>query len=577
MKIDDTLADIYRGLSESAIISKHSGGMGIHIHTVRANNSYIQSTGGRSNGIIPMLRVMNESARYADQGGGKRPGSFAVYLEPWHADVEEFIQLRRPAGDENRRCRDLFIALWVCDLFMERVLEDGTWTLMCPNECPGLSTTKGEEFANLYRYYEKEGRGRKELPARDLWKMIAQMQIETGMPYILYKDHCNNMSNQQHCGVIASSNLCAEIVEYSDGNETAVCNLASIGLPAFYDKTSGEFDWLMFEKVVYTVVTGLNSVIDQSFYPIESAKKSNERHRPMGVGVQGLSDLFQWLNIPFASHEARMFQSRLFETMYFVALTSSVDWAEKYGKTYDSFVGSPMQAHGFFQFDLYEQTMAKKCEKIPAANHPPEMYISMDKWNDLRNRIQNGPGLANSLLIALMPTATTAHILGNTESFEPAMSNYYVRNTSAGSFPLVNSVLMDKIKNHPNRKDIIQGIISNKGSVAKLSYLTAHEKEVFKTVWEIGNKPIIQLSADRTRFVCQSQSLNLFLTAEQATISTITKILMFGWKLGLKTGVYYMRTQPAFHADSVVVASSKVMAPNLAVDEEESVCEMCSA
>jgi ribonucleoside-diphosphate reductase alpha chain len=547
---EDSIMGIYDTLKDCALISQYGGGIGIHASMIRAHGSLIRGTGGLSNGIVPMLRVFNNTARYVDQGGGKRNGSFAIYLEPWHADVQEFLELKKNTGSEEERARDLFYALWIPDLFMERVDAGGDWTLFCPNEAPGLADCVGAEFQALYERYEREGRGRTTMPARTLWFKIMDSQIETGTPYLLYKDAANRKSNQQNLGVIKSSNLCTEIIEYSSPEETAVCNLASMSLPAFV--VDGVFDFVRFRSVVKTVVRNLNRVIDINFYPVPEAKTSNMRHRPIGLGVQGLSDVFAMLGLPWESEEATLLNKRIFAHMYYASLESSIELAAAEG-TYETYIGSP--AHkGTLQFDLW--------------NVSPLQEEGLD-WDGLVNDLRR-IGLRNSLLIAPMPTASTSQILGNCECIEPYATHIFTRRTLAGEFIVLNKHLVKALLKrglwNPTVKD---AIIGNNGSVSGLACVPEDLQRVFKTVWEIKQKTLIDMAADRGPYICQSQSLNLFVA--DASYSKLSSMHFYAWKRGLKTGIYYLRTKAAAAAQKFTVE------PVNAVVAEEKECLMCSS
>ena len=561
---DDSIEGIYDTLKECAQISKWSGGIGLHISNIRANGTPIKGTNGVADGIVPMLRVFNNTARYVNQGGGKRKGSFAVYLEPWHADVMEFLDLRLNQGDEEARCRDLFTALWIPDLFMQKVEEDGDWYLMCPNESPGLQDVYGEEFNELYRTYVAQGRYRKKVRAREVWDRVLRSQVETGTPYMGYKDSVNEKSNQKNIGVIKSSNLCHEIMEVSTPSETAVCNLASLCLPSFVrerswakaDGTSGSekyFDLSEFHQVVQVVVENLNKVIDANYYPTRPAALSNTRHRPIGLGVQGLADVFMMLSLPFDSLAARDLNKNIFEAMYHGALCSSCALAKKYGK-YETFTGSPA-SEGKLQFDLW------------GVKPTPDVW----GWDLLKADIQKY-GLRNSLLVAPMPTASTSQIMGNNECFEPYTTNIYLRRTLAGEFVMVNKHLVRDLEKlglwSKHTKDLI---IAANGSIQGIQGVPENIKGVYKTVWEIPQKSLIDMAADRGPFVDQSQSLNIFM--ENPSLAKLTSMHFHGWRKGLKTGMYYLRTrakaQPIkFTLDPAVLACS------LANPES---CEMCSA
>ncbi len=560
---DDSISGIFDTLRQCAEISKSAGGIGLSIHNVRANGSYIKGTNGTSNGIIPMLRVFNDTARYVDQGGGKRKGAFAVYLEPWHADVFDFLDLKKNHGKEENRARDLFYALWIPDLFMQRVMEDGDWSLFCPNEAPGLADTHSEEFEALYTKYEQEGRARKTVKAQKLWFAICESQIETGTPYILYKDAANNKSNQQNLGTIKSSNLCTEILEYTAPDEVAVCNLASLALNKYVGK-DGKYDFQKLYDVSYQVTKNLNKIIDNNYYPVPEAKNSNMRHRPIGIGVQGLADAFMLLRLPFESEEARMLNKNIFETIYFAAMTASKDLAKKEG-AYETFKGSPL-SEGKFQFDLW--------------NVKPS---GMWNWNKLRKDVMKH-GVRNSLLLAPMPTASTSQILGNNECFEPYTSNIYSRRVLSGEFVIVNKhLLKDLIERELWSEDMKYKLIARNGSVQDIPEVPQDLKDLYKTAWEISSKAVIEMSADRGAFICQSQSLNIFM--ENATFKKLSSMHFYAWKAGLKTGTYYLRTKAARDAIKFTVDSQylkgdkidddKIAAAVCSLDDPDS-CEMCS-
>jgi ribonucleoside-diphosphate reductase alpha chain len=523
---DDSIDGIYDTLKQTAKISQSAGGIGLSIHNVRATGSYISGTNGTSNGIIPMLRVFNDTARYVDQGGGKRKGAFAIYLEPWHADVFAFLDLRKNHGKEEMRARDLFYALWVSDLFMERVEANEDWSLFCPHEAPGLADCWGKEFVELYTKYEKEGRARRVVKAQELWFAILDAQVETGTPYLLYKDAANGKSNQQNLGTIKSSNLCTEIIEYTSADEIAVCNLASLALPRYIRE--GVFDHVKLYDVAYQATINLNKIIDNNYYPVEEARKSNMRHRPVGLGVQGLADAFIQLRMPFESEEAKKLNKEIFETIYFAAMTASKDLAIKDGP-YETFKGSPL-SRGQFQFDLW--------------NVKPES--GRWDWENLRLDVMNH-GVRNSLLVAPMPTASTSQILGNNECFEPYTSNIYTRRVLSGEFIIVNKYLLRDLVNlglwTPAMKD---QIITANGSIQDIPEIPEDIRELYKTVWEIKMRTIIDMAADRGAYICQSQSLNLFINSPNA--SKLTSMHFYAWKKGLKTGMYYLRTQAASQA-----------------------------
>ena len=527
---DDSISGIFDSLKQCAEISKSAGGIGLSVHNVRATGSYIAGTNGTSNGIVPMLQVFNNTARYVDQGGGKRKGAFAIYLEPWHADVFDFLDLKKNHGKEEKRARDLFYALWVPDLFMKRVEDDDVWTLMDPNECPGLHEVHSEEFEALYEKYEREGRGRRTISARQLWRKVVESQIETGTPYILYKDHANRKSNQQNLGTIRSSNLCAEIIEYTSKDEVAVCNLASISLSKCV--IDGKFDFERLHYVTKVATRNLNKIIDLNYYPVEEAKTSNMRHRPIGIGVQGLADAFMMLKFPFESDEAKLLNRSIFETMYHAAVEASVECAKARG-AYETFEDSPM-SKGQFQFDLWGVT-------------PTDRY----DWDSLRKQVMEH-GVSNSLLLALMPTASTSQIMGNNECFEPITSNMYTRRVLSGEFVVVNKYLMnDLIEKGIWNEDIKNELIANNGSVQDIDGIPDDLKEVYKTVWEIKQKAVIDMAADRGAFICQSQSLNVFM--QDANFRKLSSMHFYGWQKGLKTGTYYLRTKAATNAVKVTV------------------------
>jgi len=523
---DDSIDGIYDTLKQTAKISQSAGGIGLSIHNVRATGSYISGTNGTSNGIIPMLKVFNDTARYVDQGGGKRKGAFAIYLEPWHADIFEFLDLRKNHGKEEMRARDLFYALWVSDLFMKRVEANEDWSLFCPHEAPGLADCFGTEFEALYTQYESEGRARKTVKAQDLWFAVLDAQVETGTPYLLYKDAANSKSNQQNLGTIKSSNLCTEIMEYTSEKEVAVCNLASLALPRYV--INGVFDHQKLYEVTYQVTYNLNRIIDNNYYPVEEARYSNLRHRPIGLGVQGLADAFILLRLPFESEEAKQLNKEIFETIYFAAMTASKDLAIKEG-AYETFKGSPL-SKGQFQFDLW--------------NVKPDS--GRWDWENLRLDVMNH-GVRNSLLVAPMPTASTSQILGNNECFEPYTSNIYTRRVLSGEFIIVNKFLLRDLVNlglwNTTMKD---KIISANGSIQEIEEIPQELKDLYKTVWEIKMRNIIDMAADRGAYICQSQSLNLFINAPNA--SKLTSMHFYAWKKGLKTGMYYLRTQAASQA-----------------------------
>lgn len=522
---DDSIDGIYDTLKQTAKISQSAGGIGLAVHHVRATGSYIGGTNGTSNGLVPMLRVFNDTARYVDQGGGKRKGAFAIYLEPWHADILDFLDLRKNHGKEENRARDLFYALWVCDLFMKRVESNGDWNLFCPNEAPGLHLCHGEAFEKLYTQYEAEGRARKTIKAQELWFAILESQIETGTPYLLYKDAANAKSNQQNLGTIQSSNLCTEIIEHTSADEVAVCNLASLALPRFVSENKFDFDKLY--EVTYQVTKNLNCIIDNNYYPVPEAETSNNRHRPIGIGVQGLADTFILLRLPFESEMAQVLNKNIFETIYFASMTASKDLAKENG-AYQSFAGSPL-SKGHFQFDLWNIE--------PSDRHD---------WVSLKQEVTKY-GTRNSLLIAPMPTASTSQILGNNECFEPYTSNIYTRRVLSGEFIIVNKhLLKDLIQLNLWNDTMKNKIIANNGSIQNIDEIPTDIKELYKTVWEIKQRTLIDLAADRGAFICQSQSLNLFV--DTPTTAKLTSMHFYAWKKGLKTGMYYLRTQAATSA-----------------------------
>lgn len=547
----DSIEGIFNTLKECANISKYAGGIGMHVHNIRACGSHIRGTNGLSNGLVPMLRVFNNTAKYIDQGG-KRNGTIAVYLEPWHADIIKFLEMKMNHGDEDVKGRDLFYGLWVCDLFMHRVKSNEEWSLFCPDQCPGLADVYGDEFNTLYTKYERDNLQRHKMSARDLWFRILDSQMETGTPYLCYKDTVNKKTNQKNIGIIRSSNLCSEIMEYSDGNETAVCNLASIALNQFV--TSNQtFDFDKLHEVTQVVTENLNNVIDINYYPTNKTSISNMSHRPIGIGVQGLADTFMLMDFAFTSNEASTLNRRIFETMYHAALTASCKLAEKYGY-YKSFVGSPA-SQGILQYDMWN------------IQPEPNRY----DWNDLKAKIIKH-GLRNSLLLAPMPTASTSQILGNTECFEPISSNIYTRRTMAGEFILVNRHLItdlqkiglwnDKIKNN---------IILNKGSVQYIDGLSDHLKQKYCTVWEIPMKQVIDMAADRGAFICQSQSMNLWM--EDPTYASLTSMHFYAWTKGLKTGMYYLRRKGRHQPQQFTIEPEKLNPVEDTLEE----CEMCSS
>ena len=586
---EDSIDGIFNTLKDCAKISKYSGGIGLHVHNIRAKGSHIQGTNGKTDGLVPMLRVFNNTARYVNQSG-KRNGSFAIYLEPWHADIFDFLEMRKNHGDEELKGRDLFYALWIPDLFMERVKEkNGKWSLFCPNECPGLSDVYGSHFNNLYEKYEQEGKARKTINARDLWFSILDAQMETGTPYLLYKDAANKKSNQQNIGTIKSSNLCTEIIQYSDDNESAVCNLASIALPSFINIINKTFDYDKLHEVTKVVTNNLNRVIDINFYPTEKTKRSNLKHRPIGIGVQGLADAFILMNIPFHSDEAREVNKLIFETIYHASLEKSNELVyDRIAKlqnntttntntntntntyeifneyeigqyrneepcfcAYSSFNGSPA-SKGILQFDMWSVT-------------PSDRY----DWTKLKQSIIKY-GLRNSLLVAPMPTASTSQILGFNECFEPLTSNLYSRRTLAGEFVVINKYLMNELIDLGLwNEQIKNNIIANKGSVQQLTVLSEHMRNKYKIVWEIPMKHLIDMSADRGAFICQSQSLNLWM--EEPVYSKLTSMHFYAWEKGLKTGIYYLRRKAKHQAQQFTIE------PDIKETGEDDICEMCSA
>ncbi len=569
---EDSISGIYDTLKQCAKISQNAGGIGLAIHDIRATGSYIKGTNGTSNGVVPMLRVFNDTARYVDQGGGKRKGSFAIYIEPWHADIHDFLDLKKNHGKEEQRARDLFYALWIPDLFMKRVEENGDWTLMCPNECPGLADNHGAAFEKLYTQYEAEGKGRKTIKAQELWFKILESQIETGTPYMLYKDAANGKSNQQNLGTIRSSNLCTEIIEYTAPDEVAVCNLASLALPKYVN--DGAFDHEKLFQVTYQVTKNLNRIIDRNYYPIPEARNSNMRHRPIGLGVQGLADVFILMRHPFDSDEARTLNREIFETIYYAACTASKDLAKAEG-AYESFKGSPA-SEGRLQFDLWGVTPTDRWE-----------------WDVLKDEIKEH-GMRNSLLLAPMPTASTAQILGNNECFEPYTSNIYTRRTLSGEFIIVNKhLLRDLTKLGLWDDDMKNRIISANGSIQNINEIPDNLKALYRTAWEIPQRALIDMSADRGAYICQSQSLNVFM--ENVNTAKLTSMHFYAWKKGLKTGMYYLRTKAAtdaikFTVDKKYKTAPQTEAPRKSIqemtDEEQAAmacsiengsdCEMCS-
>jgi ribonucleoside-diphosphate reductase alpha subunit len=540
---DDSIDGIYDTLKNCAVISKYAGGIGLSIHNIRAAKSYIRGTNGTSNGIVPMLRVFNNTARYVDQGGGKRKGSIAIYVEPWHADIFAFLELRKNHGNESDRARDLFYALWIPDLFMQRVKDNGTWSLLCPNECPGLADCWGDEFVALYERYESEpGKVRQTIKAQALWFAILDSQIETGTPYMLFKDACNRKSNQQNLGTIKCSNLCTEIVEYTSAEEAAVCNLASVSLSMMVDQEKMTFDFETLKRVTQVATKNLNKIIDRNFYPIEEARTSNMRHRPIGIGVQGLADAFQLLKLPFDCPSARQLNKDIFETIYFAACTASCDLAERDGP-YESWEGSPA-SKGQLQFDLWGVTPSSRWD-----------------WPTLKARIAKH-GMRNSLLVAPMPTASTAQILGNNESTEPFTSNMYNRRVLAGEFTVVNKHLLRELTSLGLWTESVRNrIIADNGSIQHVKEIPKDIRDVYKTVWEIPQKSILEMAADRGPYICQSQSLNVHIADPDS--AKLTSMHFYSWSRGLKTGMYYLRTRPKADAIKFTVDQEQLVADRL--------------
>ena len=550
---EDSISGIYDTLKQCAQISQSAGGIGLSIHDIRATGSYIKGTNGTSNGIVPMLRVFNDTARYVDQGGGRRKGSFAIYIEPWHADIFDFLDLKKNHGKEEQRARDLFYSLWIPDLFMKRVEENGDWTLMCPNECPGLSDTYGKKFERLYKKYESEGRGRKTIKAQELWFKILESQIETGTPYMLYKDAANEKSNQKNLGTIKSSNLCTEIIEYTAPDEVAVCNLASIALPKFV--VDGKFDHEKLFNVTYRVTKNLDRVIDANYYPVPEARNSNMRHRPIGIGVQGLADAFILMRQPFDSPEAKQLNKEIFETIYYAAVTASKDLAIQNGP-YETWKGSPI-SKGVFQFDMWKVKPTDRWE-----------------WDLLREEVKKH-GVRNSLLLAPMPTASTAQILGNNECFEPYTSNIYTRRVLSGEFIIVNKhLLRDLVKLGIWNDSLKNKLMASNGSIQNIDEIPENIKVLYKTAWEISQKEILDMAADRGAYIDQSQSLNIFM--DNANFAKLTSMHFYGWKAGLKTGMYYLRTKSATDAIKFTL-DKEAMSEPVAKTEEERMADIdCS-
>lgn len=535
---DDSIEGIYDTLKQCALISKSAGGIGVHVHCIRAKGTYIAGTNGVSNGLVPMLRVYNNTARYVDQGGNKRPGAFAIYLEPWHGDIFEFLDLKKNTGKEEVRARELFYALWIPDLFMKRVENNENWSLMCPHNSPGLADCWGEEFEALYEKYEQEGRYIRQVRAQILWKAIIESQVETGTPFMLYKDACNRKSNQKNLGTIKCSNLCTEIVEYTSADEIAVCNLASIALNMFVneDKT---YNFMKLKEVTKTITQNLNKIIDNNYYPVPEARNSNMRHRPIGIGVQGLADAFVLMRIPYESESAIKHNQQIFETIYYGALEASCELAEKDG-VYETYEGSPA-SQGILQYDMWNKT-------------PTDLW----DWAALKDKIAKH-GLRNSLLLAPMPTASTAQILGNNESFEPFTSNIYQRRVLSGEFQVVNHHLLHDLTQADLWDEDMQNlIIHNNGSIQNIEAIPKELRDLYKTVWEISVKTTIQMAADRGAFIDQSQSFNIHVA--EPNYGKLTSIHFHAWKMGLKTGMYYLRTKPAVNAIQFTVDKSKVQA-----------------
>ena len=536
---DDSIEGIYETVKQCALISQSAGGIGLAVHNIRGKGSFIKGTNGTSNGIVPMLRVFNDTARYVDQGGGKRKGAFAIYLEPWHPDFEDFLDLKKNHGKEEMRARDLFYAMWTPDLFMKRVETDGNWSFFCPNKAPGLSECWGKEFEEKYELYEKEGRANRTMKARDLWFKVIQSQIETGAPFMLFKDHANSKSNQQNLGTIKSSNLCTEIIQYTSDKEIAVCNLASIALPMYIGK-DGTFDHKKLFEVTYQVTRNLNRIIDLNYYPVEEARYSNHKNRPIGIGVQGLADAFFKMRVPFESAEARQLNKDIFETIYFASLSASCDLAKEHG-AYDSYAGSPI-SKGVLQHDMWGVEDTKKHD-----------------WKTLRSNIKKY-GVRNSLLLAPMPTASTSQILGNNECIEPITSNIYTRRVLSGEFAVVNKFLVkDLIRLNLWNEQMKDKIIAHNGSVQYIEEIPQDVKELYKTVWEIKQKSILEMAADRGAYIDQSQSLNIHM--EDTNFGKLSSLHFTAWKLGLKTGMYYLRTRPAVDAIKFTIKQPAVQAP----------------
>jgi len=588
---DDSINGIYDTLKRCAVISKSAGGIGLSVHNIRARGSSIRGTRGVSNGLVPMLRVYDVTSRYVDQGGGKRPGAFAIYLEPWHADIFDVLNLKKNHGKEEQRARDLFYGLWIPDLFMQRVEDDGMWSLMCPSICPGLSECHGKEFQELYEKYEKEGRYTRQMRAREVWSAILESQIETGTPYMLFKDAANEKSNQKNLGTIQCSNLCTEIIQYTDEEEVAVCNLASICLPKFVvsdrgaygsvnpDSSEAYFDHEALHKTTKIVTRNLNRVIDVNSYPIPGAKTSNQRHRPIGLGVSGLADAFIRLGLPFTCDKAKQLNEAIFETIYHAALEASIELAEEEGQ-YETFKGSPA-SRGEFQFDMWgtcADTLPSKRVKIGRSflGKYPEVYQAEGyDWEKLRDSMVEH-GLRNSLLLAPMPTASTSQILGVNECFEPFSSNLYLRRVKAGEFIMANPHLLQDLTDRGLwTPEVRNQLMRDGGSVANIDAISSRLKEVYKTVWEIKMKSIIDMAADRGKFIDQSQSLNLFIA--NPTMDKLTAMHFYAWKKGLKTGMYYLRTKPAVNAIQYTVEKGSVSSNSVPIVDESDVCMSCQS
>lgn len=547
---DDSIEGIYETLKQCSLISQAAGGIGLSIHNVRAKGSFIRGTNGTSNGIVPMLRVFNDTARYVDQGGGKRKGAFAIYLEPWHADIFEFLELKKNHGKEELRARDLFYALWINDLFMERVEQDANWSLFCPNQAPGLYEAYGEKFNTLYKKYEGDGRALKVVKARELWFKVLESQVETGSPFMLYKDAANEKSNQKNLGTIRSSNLCTEIIEYTDEKEVAVCNLASIALPRFVN-AEREYDFKKLYEVTYQATINLNKIIDLNYYPVEEARYSNLKNRPIGLGVQGLADTFALMRYPFESREAHQLNKDIFETIYFAAMTASKDLAKELG-AYDSYKGSPL-SEGLFQYDFWGVTPSKRWD-----------------WKALKEEVAKY-GARNSLLVAPMPTASTSQIMGNNECIEPFTSNIYTRRVLSGEFTVLNKYLVnDLVELKLWDKRLKDKIIAQNGSIQNIEEIPGHLKELYKTVWEIKQKDIIEMAAERAPYIDQSQSLNIHMT--DVNMGKLSSMHFYSWKQGLKTGMYYLRTKAAADAIKFTLRNPE----NEALQEQQAEAMVCS-